>query len=460
MPNPSPASAPQPAPESFSPRHDALLPNAWLVARREFGERVRSRLFVVSTLLLGFLAVSVALTPLLVRVVDRGTTSTIAVVTTDDALAGRTISILDGILNGATSPGGAAAGSGAPPAYAFVHETDSTAITAAVASGRFDGALEEQRASDGRLDFRFVSGPSFGADRAQLVTVGALAVAILDWTATNNQGATAPFLMPSVDVVAATGPTAGGQPIGAAEFSSRRVVGVVFVVLIFITLVIYGMWVAAGVVAEKSSRVMELLISAASPAQLVVGKVVGIGLAGLVQYVGILVPALVTLLLEDRIAGAVLGAGGSLGVDLSVVTPALLAAYGGFWILGFVLYSLVYAAAGSLVSRAEDLQVLALPLSLVAIVGYLLAVGALSGGISTLTRVSSLVPFWSPFIMLTRLTVGQVEPLEVAAAYAFLVSAIALVGVLAVRVYSAGVLLYGQRPGLRAIVGAVVRPPV
>ena len=122
------------------------------------------------------------------------------------------------------------------------------------------------------------------------------------------------------------GPNAGGQPIGAAEFASRRVIGVVFVVLIFLTLVIYGMWVAAGVVAEKSSRVMELLISAASPAELVLGKVVGIGVAGLVQYVGIVVPALVTVLLEDRIAGAVLGATGSLGVNLGVLTAPLLAA--------------------------------------------------------------------------------------------------------------------------------------
>jgi ABC-2 type transport system permease protein len=205
---------------------------------------------------------------------------------------------------------------------------------------------------------------------------------------------------------------------------------------------------------------MELLISAASPAQLVTGKVIGIGLAGLIQYVGILVPALLTLLVEDRLAGAVLGLGGPLGVDLGIVSPALIAAYGGFWILGFILYSLIYAAAGSLVSRAEDLQVLALPLSLIAIAGYLQAVMALSGGITTFMRVSSLVPFWSPFIMLTRLTVGRAEPWEIVASYALLVAAIVVTGVVAVRVYSAGVLLYGQRPGLRAIVGAVVSPPV
>ena len=174
-------------------------------------------------------------------------------------------------------------------------------------------------------------------------------------------------------------PAAAAAAVGASEYAGRRIVGVVFVVLIFITLVIYGMWVAAGVVAEKSSRVMELLISAASPAELVIGKVVGIGLAGLVQYVAILVPALATLLLQDRIAMALLGSSSGLDVSLGALSPGLLVAYGAFWILGFMLYALIYAAAGSLVSRAEDLQVLALPLSLIAIVGYIQAVMALTG---------------------------------------------------------------------------------
>ena len=83
---------------------------------------------------------------------------------------------------------------------------------------------------------------------------------------------------------------------------------------------------------------------------------------------------------------------------------------------------------------------------------------ALSGGTSTIIRLSSYVPFWSPFVMLTRLTVARVEPWELVLAYGLLIVAISIVVVIAVRVYAAGVLLYGQRPGLRAIVGAIVRP--
>ena len=241
------------------------------------------------------------------------------------------------------------------------------------------------------------------------------------------------------------------------------IVGVVFVVLIFITLVIYGMWVAAGVVAEKSSRVMELLISAAiARRSSSSGKVVGIGLAGLVQYVAILIPALVTLLFQDRIAAALLGSSGGVEpVSLAALTPGparrVRRRSGSS---ASSLYALIYAAAGSLVSRAEDLQVLALPLSLIAIGGYVQAVLALSGGISPIMRISSYVPFWSPFVMLTRLTVGRVEPWELVLSFGLLVASIPIVAVIAVRVYSAGVLLYGQRPGARAIVGAIVRPPV
>ena len=434
-------------------RDERLLPNAGLVARREFGERVRSRLFAVSTLLLAGLAVIVALTPVLIRFADRGTTTQIAIVAADDQLATNAISIMSGVLNSSSGDSGKA------KAYDFIRAGTPDTIVDLVADGHYDGALVANREASGRIDFKFITGEGIGADRAQLVGVGALAVAILDWTSANRAGAaTAQFFTPAFDIVAAGGPTAGGQPIAASEFAARRIVGVVFVVLIFITLVIYGMWVAAGVVAEKSSRVMELLISAASPAQLVVGKVVGIGLAGLVQYVAILIPALLTLLLEDRVSAFVLGGTAPSNVSLSILTPSLLAAYGGFWVLGFILYSLIYAAAGSLVSRAEDLQVLALPLSLVAIAGYLQAVLALSGGLTPLTRLASFVPFWSPFVMLTRLTVGRAEPWEVALSFSLLILGIVIVGIVAVRVYAAGVLLYGQRPGIRAIVGAIVTP--
>jgi ABC-2 type transport system permease protein len=434
-------------------RPDPLLPNAWTIARREYVERIRSRLFHLSTLLLASLAVLVAFAPIFVRLVDRGSTTTIAVWSTEPALIERSISVMTGVLN-ATSGGDP----GRVEPFRFVAAPGGDDIVSEVQNGVYDGAVVAARDASGRIDFTFFTGEGIAADRSQLIGVGALGVAILDWTAANDTSGGPQFQIPGLDVVAAGGPSAGGQPLAGAEFASRRIIGIVFVVLIFITLVIYGMWVAAGVVAEKTSRVMELLISAASARQLVVGKVVGIGLAGLTQYVGILIPALFALAIEDRVSVLILGPSGSIAPSLVALTPALLLAYGLFFVLGFLLYSLIYAAAGSLVSRQEDLQVLALPLSLIAMVGYFEAVLALSGGTSTIIRLSSYVPFWSPFVMLTRLTVGRVEAWELGLAYGLLIVSIAIVAVIAVRVYAAGVLLYGQRPGLRAIVGAIVHP--
>jgi ABC-2 type transport system permease protein len=426
----------------------SLVANSWLIARREFRERVRSRLFGVSTVLLALLAVVVALTPILIKVVDRGTTTTIAVVSDDQQLNDNAIRIIGGLLNGERREG-------QPPPYTLVPVASSSPIAQLISDGAYDGALIGGRTADGQLTFQLLTGERLGTEKVQLIQVGAFAVGIFDFVAKNGRNGSP---LPGWATAAVGGAGASARPIEASEYAGRRIVGVVFVVLIFITLVIYGMWVAAGVVAEKTSRVMELLISAASAEELVIGKVVGIGFAGLVQYIAILVPALATLLLQDRIAIALLGSSSGLDVSIGVLTPGLLAAYGGFWVLGFILYALIYAAAGSLVSRAEDLQVLALPLSIIAIGGYLQAVMALSGGINGFIRVASYVPFWSPFVMLTRLTVGRVEPWELVLAFGLLVASIPIVGVIAVRVYSAGVLLYGQRPGARAILGAILRP--
>jgi ABC-type Na+ efflux pump permease subunit len=391
-----------------------------------------------------------------IRMADRGTTTTIAVASDEGALTQSSIQILDGYLNPAQPGAG-------PEPYRFLAVPVDQFHAQRISDGEYDGVLIASRRENGQIAFELLTGEALGTDRVQQIQVAAFAIGIFDWIKANGGiGSAGDFFTPdfgSAQISGGGGSGGSAGPVAASEYAGRRIVGVVFVVLIFITLVIYGMWVAAGVVAEKSSRVMELLISAASPSELVIGKVVGIGLAGLVQYVAILVPALATLFLQDRIATALLGASSGVEVSLASLTPALLAAYGAFWILGFILYALIYAAAGSLVSRAEDLQVLALPLSLIAIAGYLQAVMALSGGIGPLMRAASYVPFWSPFIMLTRLTVGTVEPWELVLSFGLLAASIPIVGLIAVRVYSAGVLLYGQRPGARQIVGAIISPP-
>jgi ABC-2 type transport system permease protein len=431
---------------------DPLMPNAGIVARREYRDRTRSPLYIISTIILAILASAVAIAPILVRAADRQNVTRIAVVSTDAELAGRAVGVADTLLN--IPPTGADPATWKKP---FVVEiaTDPASAAERLAAGRLGGVMTVQRLPSGQVDVALRTNEGPNSARSQVLSVAAFGIGVLDWSARLPAGVTrTPFLTPVYRVDSVNVATDAGSPLDSRQAASRYLLGLVFVILLLISIVIYGMWVATGVAAEKSSRVMELMISAASPRQMLTGKVVGIGSAGLTQYAVIALPALVLLALQDQIASAVLGPDWIAGAPLGGLTPALLAGYGIFFLLGFTLFALIYAAMGSFVSRPDDLQTLSLPLSLVAMVGYLIAIGALGGGSGTIVTLASLIPPFSPFVMLARLMVSAVEPWQLALSIVLLVAAIAIVAVAATRMYAAGVLLYGQRPGLRAFVAA------
>jgi len=425
--------------------------NVALVARREYAERVRSRAFVFSTLLMVGLAVVIALIPLAFRVVERATVTPIAVAAPDAELANRTIAILDAFLNASMD------GSGdRHRPFTFELVGSPAAAVSAVGDARVAGAVLADRTAGGGLDFRVVTIGGLAQDKLQLLQLGTFSVGVLDWTAA-NPNTTNPFVPPTFAVVDAGAASAGGggSAVDTAEYASRRIVGIVFVVLLFLTLVFYGMWVASGVVAEKASRVMELLISAATASQLVAGKILGIGLAGLTQVTLVLVPALAMMVVSGQLGNAMLGEDVTAATSLAGLSPGLVVAFLVYFILGFALYAAMYAGAGSLLSRAEDLQIIALPLSIPAIAGYLPAVLALSGSNAPIIRFASYVPLWSPFVMMARLSIGRVEPWELVLSLGLLLLTVPLVTLLAIRVYRAGVLLYGQPPTVRTFVRAV-----
>ena len=434
---------------------DPILPNAGIIARREYRDRTRSPLFVVSTIVLAALAMMAALAPIGIRTIDRQTVTRIAIVSSDADLANRAVAVADSVLN--VPPAGVTDANFKHP-YAVEVATDVDTAQARLAAGRLGGVLLVERLASGQIDVALRTFESPNSARSQILSVAAFGIGVIDWSSRlPPSDARAQFLTPVYHVETLNTAIEGNKPIDAQQAASRGFLGIVFVVLLFITIVIYGMWVATGVASEKSSRVMELMISAASPRQMLTGKVVGIGAAGLTQYLAIAGPAIILLAFQDRIAEAALGPDWAEGTQLIGLTPALLAGYGVFFLLGFTLFALIYAAMGSFVSRPDDLQTLSLPLSLVAMVGYLTAIVALGGAGGTWVTIMSFLPPFSPFVMLARIMVSAVEPWEVAVSVVLLVVAIAVVAVVATRMYAAGVLLYGQRPGLRAFVTAARR---
>jgi ABC-2 type transport system permease protein len=210
--------------------------------------------------------------------------------------------------------------------------------------------------------------------------------------------------------------------------------------------------VANGVVEEKSCRVMEMLLNAATPWQLLVGKIVGIGAAGLTQMVCLVAVGIGALLLQLPLQAALLGANtGGFTQYLSGVSIPFLLLFLVYFLLAYFLYSTLFAGLGAMVKRQDEVQsAIQIPLFLLIISLVLLYVAAFAPD-ETLTRVLSFVPFFTPVLMLVRLGLGTVAWWEVVVTIALMVATIAACVWIAARLYRYGVLLYGQKPGLRQL---------
>jgi len=230
----------------------------------------------------------------------------------------------------------------------------------------------------------------------------------------------------TVDVEAIEPPRA----IDPSQIISAYLVGI----LMFISLQLCGAMIAQGVVEEKSSRVVELLLATVRPWQLMAGKVLGIGVIGLSQVV-VLVAA----------AGGSAAAFGLLdGMDLDLGATVLSTIV--WFLIGFTMYALVFAAAAALVSRQEDVGTVTSPIIMIMMVPYLVSVAvAPFAPDSPLVVWLSYLPFTSPLIMPTRVAVGGVEMWQVAVVMAVNIALIPLLVWLAGRIYSNAVLRSGAR---------------
>jgi ABC-2 type transport system permease protein len=195
---------------------------------------------------------------------------------------------------------------------------------------------------------------------------------------------------------------------------------------------------------------MELLITAATARQLLIGKVLGTGAAGLTQYVSIVLAAVIGYIANGPVSSA-LGISGQGPIQLPNVGIGMILAVSAFFLLGFTLYSTLYAAAGSMVSRIEDVQQAAGPLIFVAVGGYFAAFTGLNEPDADWVAIVSVIPFFSPYLMPARMLLTSVGIGEVLLALGLLALTVVLALMVASRIYSAGVLMYGQRVGLRSI---------
>jgi ABC-2 type transport system permease protein len=423
-----------------------MITNTLAVARRELIARVVTRTYAVTTLILILGAVAVGLAPVAIGYFSPGT-SHVAVFVGAANLAGDPVSTLDTLLNPASDAAG-------DQPLIVSRSTDLAADRQRVLGGQLTALLDVERDAGGELTFTVYTNEPDDSTTAMISRQAATAIAVADRVARLGLApAQQASLFASATVtVRSPDPT---KPVESSTAVAQEIADVTVIVaaemFLFLAIVLYGSWIAQSVVEEKSSRMMEVILSAATPLELLSGKVLGVSAAALLQLGAVLLTAACAMLVQGQVAALVLGNSASLSLP-SGLSPSLLVALAVFFVLGFLLYAVLFAAAGSLVSRQEDVSQMVTPMTLLVMIGYLVALYASLGTIqmdAPWVVALSWVPFLSPYLMLSRFSAGAVGPFEVALAALLLAATIVLVAWIASRIYAAGVLLYGQKASLR-----------
>jgi ABC-2 type transport system permease protein len=216
----------------------------------------------------------------------------------------------------------------------------------------------------------------------------------------------------------------------------RVIVAIIGVGVLYSLLILFGQFVAQGVVEEKASRVVELLLATMKPWQLLAGKILGLGLLGLAQIVVI----------------AAVGVGGAIAFDLVDIPGDLIGtavSVVGWFVLGYAFYASIFAVAASLVSRQEDLGTVIMPTSLVLVAAFVVGIQASADPGGPLARITSYVPGLSPLVMPVRQAAGDVAVWEIGLAVLLMLAAIALIVRLGGRIYAGALLRTGGKIKMR-----------
>lgn len=217
-----------------------------------------------------------------------------------------------------------------------------------------------------------------------------------------------------------------------SDNADSSVIAYAGLVLLYIAILTYGNTVLTGVTEEKNNRVVEVLLATLKPWHMLGGKVLGIGILGLAQFALTMAAAFAAI----RITGAV-----SLpAFDLETVGVLVL-----WFLIGFGIYAALYAAAGSLTSRTEDAQSAALPMTMLAVVGFFVSFSVLDDPSSLVARITTFIPFTAAFVVPIRNSLGAISWAEHALAVVVALGAIVLLVVLAARIYAGGLLRFGSR---------------
>lgn len=418
----------------------------WVVAKNEFLKRVVSRWFVFTTLLgpIALIAIFAVIGVMTAQSMESGT---------------KTIAVLDG-----TGQLGAALTAESDDQSVFIPVTvPEDSARQAVLDGRYTGYLViPDSALFGRGETSYYSmegGLASMLNRRLENTV--------DGVIEKHRLAQAQVSPEVLEILnsglgfRAVKLTAEGEDAGAAEMYA--VVGFVMGFLIYMAMLIYGSVVMQGVIEEKLSRVVEVIVSSVRPFELLLGKVLGIGAMGLVQMIvwaGLMMGVtlgsgfLISLFVSPADLGLTAAATdeevlAAMNFTVPAIGPEVFVWFVLFFLVGYLLYASLFSAIGSAVEQQQDAQGLMLPVMLPIIVSIMFMQGVVENPSSTLAVVLSFIPFTSPISMVVRVAVSDVPTWEVMLSFVLLFASFLGSIWISARIYRVGILMYGKKANLK-----------
>jgi ABC-2 type transport system permease protein len=400
--------------------------NVWLVARREYLERVRAKSFLIMTILIPLL-MGGAIGGVFLMNRHMGSGQHIAVIT-DDAQFAANLQAEMTDANGANKP------------VVDVHAPSEPGVRSSL-----DAQLKQKGET---LDGYLVVQPVSGSERPTFEWVPKVESDVI----TRSRVADAARAALTREQLAKSGMAAGAidalmQPVDLTAGSNKKDSSSAAVVsaygmyfLMYFIILFYGMNVARSIIEEKTSRVFEVMLATIKPDEMLAGKVIGVGAVGLTQVGLWLVVAVVALKAQ------------LLGTDAHVLPSAPQAAlFVVFFLLGYLLYSSLAAALGAMNNSEQELQQMQIFLMLPLIFSSLIIFNVITNPNGVIAQVASFFPFTAPLIMYTRVIVGKPGAWGVTGSIAGLVVTIAIVLWVASRIYRVGILMYGKKPNLPEI---------
>lgn len=235
------------------------------------------------------------------------------------------------------------------------------------------------------------------------------------------------------------------------QTEEQKVSGNVFAMMLMSLVLFYAIYfcayqVSSSITTEKTSKIMETLVTSTSPRTIVLGKTIGIGIVGLVQVCLIVGTAIISakMCLDENLVNSVL--------DVSKITPYLGIVTIIYFILGYFAYALLYALTGSTVSKPEDIQSANTPVALIAVIGFYLSYFTMMNPTSDLNVLASMLPISSPFCMPFRIMMGLANATDVLISIAILLITILIVVKVAIKIYSNAILNYGTKMSFKDMV--------